>query len=92
MSQLPSGFCDTQIPLNLPHVLLIAPFTKLPWFNTIDNWLALNYTDSIYDFYSPRYMHLGDLLHDEMVCILQLHAQAVCFSPLSPTQNHLLNQ
>ena len=92
MSRPPSSFHAAQIPLNLPCVLSTAPFTKLPWPNAIDDWLAMNYMDNIHDFYSPGYMHLGDLLHDEMMCILQLHTQMVCFFPLLPTQNHLLNK
>jgi hypothetical protein len=85
MSRPPSGFHAAQIPLNLPRVLSVAPFTKLPRPNAIDDWLAVNYTDSIHDCFEPGYMHLGDLLHDEMMCILQLHARMVRFLPLSPT-------
>ena len=62
MSQPPSSFHATQIPLNLPHVLSTTPFTKLPWPNAIDDWLAMNYLDSIHNFYSPGYMHLRDYL------------------------------
>ena len=62
MSPPPSSFHATQTPLNLPHVLSTTPFTKLPWPNAIDDWLAMNYLDGIHNFYSPGYMHLRDYL------------------------------
>lgn len=75
--QPPFGFLAAQISLDLPRVLSVGPFTKLPWPNAIDDWLGMNYTDNIHDCYLPGYMHLGDLLSSEVMCILQLQAQTV---------------
>lgn len=90
MSRLPPNFHAVQISLDLPRILSVPPFTKLPNPNPIDSWLALNYTDTIRDIYSPGHLYLGDLLSDEMLCILQLNAQMV--SPLlSQSQELFLN-
>ena len=82
----PFGFHAVQISLHLPRVLSVHPFTKLPQPNAIDDWLDTNYTDNI-----PGYMHLGDLLSSELMCILQLQTQTVRVL-LNSQPKHLISQ